>query len=182
RLQEETFLHCHGFIQDSSDILLVELYAIFHGLTLAKNIDIDEFVCYSDSLQCINLIKDPSLPFHAPTVLIQDIKDLISHINVTICHTLREGNYCADFFAKLGASSNNDLLIHAPPPPKRHSGSSPERCVWNLFPSGITLEDQTLSLQSLVDHRFPSELTYEEMIKYKITIMAGSTVVLLVLL
>ncbi|MCH80847.1 replication protein A1-like protein, partial [Trifolium medium] len=45
-------------------------------------------------------------------VLIQDIKDLLSHSNITVCYTLREGNQCADFLAKLGASSDNDLLIH----------------------------------------------------------------------
>ncbi|MCI78157.1 N-hydroxycinnamoyl/benzoyltransferase, partial [Trifolium medium] len=30
--------------------------------------------------------------------------------------TLREGNNCADFLAKLGASSDSDLTIHASPP------------------------------------------------------------------
>jgi len=33
-----------------------------------------------------------------------------------IVHTLREGNQCADFLAKLRASSNDTLLLHQQPP------------------------------------------------------------------
>ncbi|GAU41508.1 hypothetical protein TSUD_302460 [Trifolium subterraneum] len=105
-----------GFIRESSDILLAELYAIYQGLTLAKDLVIDELVCYSDSLLCINLIKGPIVKYHVYAVLIQDIKELISQSNVTLCHTFREGNQCADFLAKLGASSDADLIIHASPP------------------------------------------------------------------
>ncbi|MCI50277.1 glucan 13-beta-glucosidase, partial [Trifolium medium] len=34
----------------------------------------------------------------------------------SLYHTLREGNQCADFFAKLGATSDVDFLTHASPP------------------------------------------------------------------
>ncbi|CAJ2656436.1 unnamed protein product [Trifolium pratense] len=78
--------------------------------------DIDELVCYSDSLHRINLIKGSQVKFHMHAVLIQDIKDLISQSNVSRCHTLREGNQYADFFAKLGASSNADFTNHDCPP------------------------------------------------------------------
>ncbi|CAJ2635885.1 unnamed protein product [Trifolium pratense] len=105
-----------GYIQGSSDILYAELYAIYKGLLLAINMGIDELVCYSDSLHCINLIKGPQVKFHMHAVLIQDIKDLISQSNVSLCHTLREGNQCADFFAKLGASSDADFTNHDCPP------------------------------------------------------------------
>jgi len=47
--------------------------------------------------------------------LIQYINKLISQTNVTICHTLREGNQCVDFMAKLEASSNIDFLLHGSP-------------------------------------------------------------------
>ncbi|GAU40444.1 hypothetical protein TSUD_397630 [Trifolium subterraneum] len=105
-----------GFIRESSDILLAELYAIYQGLTLAKDLAIDELVCYSDSLLCINLIKGPIVKYHVYAVLIQDINELICQSNVTLCHTFREGNQCADFLTKLGASSDADLIIHASPP------------------------------------------------------------------
>ncbi|MCI29329.1 RNA-directed DNA polymerase (Reverse transcriptase), partial [Trifolium medium] len=38
------------FIQGSSDILLAELYTIYKGLLLAKDMSIGELICYSDSL------------------------------------------------------------------------------------------------------------------------------------
>ncbi|MCI32239.1 N-hydroxycinnamoyl/benzoyltransferase [Trifolium medium] len=50
-----------GFIQGSSDILLAELYAIYKGLLLAKDMSIGELVCYSDSLLSVNLIKCPNV-------------------------------------------------------------------------------------------------------------------------
>jgi hypothetical protein len=49
-------------------------------------------------------------------VLIQNIKDIISVKNFSLHHTLREGNQCADFMAKLGASNDDNLTIHANPP------------------------------------------------------------------
>jgi len=36
--------------------------------------------------------------------------------NVVVNYTLREGNQCADFFAKLGASSDVEFLRHESPP------------------------------------------------------------------
>ena len=36
--------------------------------------------------------------------------------NVTVYHTLREGNQCEDFMAKLGASSDTELFYHSSPP------------------------------------------------------------------
>jgi hypothetical protein len=67
-----------SFIHNSSDILLAELYVIFHGLTLAKDMNFETLICYSDSLHCINLINSPNIYFHmhADAVLIQDIKEL----------------------------------------------------------------------------------------------------------
>jgi len=104
-----------GYIHDSSDILYDELYAIYQGLILAKSLNIIELVCYSDSLHCINLLKGPTSKFHVYAVLIQDVKDLIEQNNVIVSHTLRKGNHCADFMAKLGASLDVELLHHASP-------------------------------------------------------------------
>jgi len=95
---------------------LAELQAILMGLQLAKNLNIVDVVCYSDSLQCVNLINRPAVVYHAYATLIQDIKDLIRLSNTPILHTLREGNRCADFLAKLGASVDSALSIHATPP------------------------------------------------------------------
>jgi hypothetical protein len=49
-------------------------------------------------------------------VLIQYIKKLLSRTNIFLYHALRKRNQYADFFAKLGASSDVDFLTHASPP------------------------------------------------------------------
>jgi ribonuclease HI len=90
-----------GYIQNSSDILYVELYAIYKGLLLAKEMGNADFVCYFDSLHCINILNDPPTRFHAYAVLIQDIKELLEQGNVMVNHTLREGNQCAVFLSSL---------------------------------------------------------------------------------
>ncbi|XP_045821683.1 uncharacterized protein LOC123914526 [Trifolium pratense] len=81
-----------GFIHGSSDIMLAKLYVIYHGLILAKDMAIEDLICYSDSLHCINLIKGSISKFHVHAVLIQDINKLLSHNNVSLYHT-RETTY-----------------------------------------------------------------------------------------
>jgi hypothetical protein len=100
--------------------LLAELYAIYKGLLLAKDTSINELVCYSASLHCINLIKGPQVKYHIHAVLIQDKKELLSQTNVSLHHTFRERNQCANFFAKLGASSDVELLTQTFPPEGVH--------------------------------------------------------------
>ncbi|PNX94236.1 ribonuclease H [Trifolium pratense] len=117
-----------SFIHGSSDIMLAKLYVIYHGLILAKDVAIEDFVCYSDSLPCINLIKCSISKFHVHAVLIQDTNKLLSHNNVTLCHTLIEENQCAEFLAKLRASSNVNLVIH----------SSPLTCMFDFLKSDTT--------------------------------------------
>jgi len=83
---------------------------------------------------CINFINGPIERYHIYDVLIQDIKHLLHQINVTVSHTLREGNQCADFMTKFGASSDIDLLLHE---------SLPDGLI-NLFKSDV---DDTLFLR-----------------------------------
>ncbi|GAU40372.1 hypothetical protein TSUD_319840 [Trifolium subterraneum] len=109
-----------GFIQGSLDILYAELYAIYSGILLAINMGINDVVCYSDSPHCINLIKVPHVKYQNHVVLIQDMNELIFQNNVSLCHTLREGNQCVDFFAKFGASLDADFSSHDSPPEGIH--------------------------------------------------------------
>jgi hypothetical protein len=44
--------------------LLVELYAIYKGLLLARDMSIDELVWYSDYLHSVNLIKCHQVTYH----------------------------------------------------------------------------------------------------------------------
>ena len=85
---------------------------MYQGLQLAVNLNFEELVCYSDSLLAFNLINGDTSLFHVYVVLIQDIKDLLNSRNYYIHHSLREGNHCADFMAKLGATTDVDLAVH----------------------------------------------------------------------
>jgi len=105
-----------GFLPTSTDILEAELSAIYFGLTTVKNIGFAPVACYTDSILAIHTIKEASSKFHVNAVLIHAIQELLSQENVTLHHTLCEGNQCADFLAKLGASSDDVLLEHPQPP------------------------------------------------------------------
>lgn len=111
------YLTCFsGFIPSSSDILQAELTAIHTGLSFAINFGFAPLACYTDSLLAITSIKEDCSKFHVYAVLIHEIQQLLSHENVSLHHTLREGNQCADFLAKLGASSDEELVMHSQPP------------------------------------------------------------------
>lgn len=105
-----------GFLPDSQCILLAELTAIHKGLRLALDMGLDDLVCYSDSQLSVNLITGAVSKYHAYAVLVQDIKEIIASRNFTIHHTLREGNQCADYMAKLGASSDTEFFVHSSAP------------------------------------------------------------------
>jgi len=49
-------------------------------------------------------------------VLLQDIKHMLGNRNFTLHHTLKESNQCADFLAKMGASSEDVFTVHPLPP------------------------------------------------------------------
>jgi len=48
--------------------------------------------------------------YHVYAILIQDVKNLIGQSNIIVCHTLREGNQCANYFAKLGTILESELI------------------------------------------------------------------------
>jgi len=62
-------------------------------------------------MRCFKLSK-----FHAYAMLVQDMKDIIAVRNFSIHHTLREGNQCVNYMAKLGATSHIDFYAHSSPP------------------------------------------------------------------
>lgn len=102
--------------ETTSDILFAELTAIHHGLLLPIESGIDEMVCYSYSMLSIKFLNEHASIYHVYTILTQDIKDLFSTSNFSVYHCLREGNQCADFLAKLGATSNEEFSTHDTPP------------------------------------------------------------------
>lgn len=104
-----------SFILTSTDILLAELTIIHQDLNLAIELNVTDLMCYSDSLIVVHFIKNDTPRFHIYVVLIQNIKDLLVDRNISLHHTLREGNQCLDYFAKLGASSDSHMLVHHSP-------------------------------------------------------------------
>jgi hypothetical protein len=66
-----------GFIQGLSDMLLAELYDIYKGLLLAKDMNIDELIYYSDYLHCVKFIKGPQAIYSIHAILVQDISELL---------------------------------------------------------------------------------------------------------
>jgi len=104
-----------GFIPSSSDILHAVLSAIYYGLKMAKDLGLVPVACYSDSILAVNSIKETPSKFHVYAVLIHEIQELLSQENMSLHHTLREGNQCVDFLAKLGATSDVKMLVHPQP-------------------------------------------------------------------
>lgn len=62
--------------------------------------------CYSDSLSVIQLVSTQVNMWHTYAPIIQNIVDLLNqNWNVTLSHSLRNGNTCAVCLAKIGANS-----------------------------------------------------------------------------
>ncbi|KAK2421190.1 hypothetical protein QL285_031846 [Trifolium repens] len=104
----------HGFAGNIgfSNILHAKLMVVYHGLVLAWGLGIKELLCYSNSKTVIKLIYDPVNVWHYYAAIILNIKDLLARDwRIKVVHTLREGNVCPDFLAKLGAL---DLEVFSP--------------------------------------------------------------------
>ncbi|PNX93484.1 ribonuclease H [Trifolium pratense] len=94
--------------------------SIFIVLILAKlcwECGFRKVLCCSDSLLSVNLIKEGVTTHHRFANEIHRIKKLLAKDwEVSLSHTLREGNACADVLAKLGASSHSSLVNISTPP------------------------------------------------------------------
>lgn len=105
----------YGFVNDAH-ILHLELLGIFYGLSFAWERGHRLVECQSDSLDAVNLVLSvpPSTHLYAP--LVWDIKELLGRPwSVDFHHTLREGNACADFLAKMGAQQDEALVFEENP-------------------------------------------------------------------
>jgi ribonuclease HI len=109
----------HGFFGNLgfTNILHAELMAIYKGLLLAWEMNIKDLWCYSDSKTAIKLVMEPVDEWHHYAVILNNIQGILRREwHVTIVHTLREGNACADFLSKHGATSNVVYSSIANPP------------------------------------------------------------------
>jgi ribonuclease HI len=91
--------------------------AVYKGLLLAWELNIKDLWCYSDSKMAIKLVTEPVDEWHHYAAILNNIQGILRREwQVTILHTLREGNACADFLAKHGAASNVVYSSIANPP------------------------------------------------------------------
>jgi ribonuclease HI len=101
----------------TQNILFAEIMAVLHGLQLCWDNGYRKVICFSDSLQSVNLIRDGVSPHHRFANEIQCIRNLLANEwEVVISHTLREGNASADVPAKMGALSTSQLVKISTPP------------------------------------------------------------------
>ncbi|MCH91677.1 ribonuclease H protein [Trifolium medium] len=102
-----------------SNILHAELSAVYHGLILAWGLDIKELWCYSNSKTVIKLLAEPVnawTTMHLSSITLKIYLLKIGGLKLFI-RTLREGNACADYLAKLGTRDLKDYspIITTPP-------------------------------------------------------------------
>jgi ribonuclease HI len=87
-----------------SNILHAELLGVYYGLVMAWEVGCSELWCYSDSKLAIKLISEPVNTWHHYAAILHNIQELLARDwQVHLLHTLREGNACADYLAKMGA-------------------------------------------------------------------------------
>lgn len=89
-----------------------ELWGIRHAGRLTSEIGWLEAIIETNSLEAIHLINNNGIDIsnHLIRALIQDCKTLMGNSLLDITHTLREGNKCVDYMAKLGQVQGEQLL------------------------------------------------------------------------
>lgn len=102
----------------ATDILCLELMAIFRGLVMAWDMGYRVVECQSDSLDAVNLALSPPIARHLYEALLLDIRDMLERPwTMKLGHTLREGNACTDHLTKHGASQEQELVLIEHPLP-----------------------------------------------------------------
>lgn len=92
--------------------LHAELFGIYNGLQIAWQQGFKKIICKSDSQLAIDLILGDVNSFHLYHPLILKIQNFINlQWDLSFNHLYREGNQIADWLAKEGSSSLQDLTI-----------------------------------------------------------------------
>ncbi|KAH0717172.1 hypothetical protein KY285_013203 [Solanum tuberosum] len=87
----------------TTSCLTVELWAIHGGLTLAKNFNMKNVIIDTDSHEALMLMSTRGVvDNHPDRDVIEECRRILSELGISMMHTLREGNSCADHLAKLG--------------------------------------------------------------------------------
>ncbi|KAJ1424746.1 Ribonuclease H domain [Sesbania bispinosa] len=98
------------------DILEAELVAILKGLRICWHYAFRNVLSMMDSSLAVHLIHNKVVNFHRYATLLREIQALLDKDwSVSLKHSLREGNQCADYLAKQGAVSSLPLCHVADP-------------------------------------------------------------------
>nr|KYP38635.1 hypothetical protein KK1_040110 [Cajanus cajan] len=101
----------YGYVGVANN-LRAELTTILKGLELAWQQNFSNIMCVSDSLNVVHLILGPLDPFHRYAVTIAKIREFFHRDwRLSLRHSLREGNQCADFLSKLGPNCGLELVV-----------------------------------------------------------------------
>ncbi|OMP12446.1 hypothetical protein COLO4_01560 [Corchorus olitorius] len=86
------------------------------GLLLAWRQGYKEVECSVDSKLILDWISSADTKYHPCGNLIEDIRALMNRRwRSSLQHTLREGNFCADYLAKLGCKTESEFMVlHSP--------------------------------------------------------------------
>ncbi|WMV48818.1 hypothetical protein MTR67_042203 [Solanum verrucosum] len=88
-----------GIVRDDK----AELWAIYGGLIVAKNFNLKDVIIETDSHEELMLMsKGGVVDNHPDRYVIKECRCILSELGISMMHTLREGNSCADHLAKLG--------------------------------------------------------------------------------
>lgn len=84
---------------------------------MLRSLEHTDILCVSDSLHDINLMKHPSQEYHRYATIVENIRDFVKEDwSVQFVHSLREGNRCANYPAKLGPNSGTCISgVDSPP-------------------------------------------------------------------
>ena len=79
---------------------------------MLRSLEHTDILCVSDSLHDINLMKHPSQEYHRYATIVENIRDFVKEDwSVQFVHSLREGNRCANYPAKLGPNSGTCISL-----------------------------------------------------------------------
>lgn len=91
--------------------LAAELWAIYRGLTIILEKNMQNVVIESDSLMAVNLINEEFEGSHPQSNMIYETRALKSRTGAILNHISRNANECADHLARLGAEQNEHLVL-----------------------------------------------------------------------
>lgn len=97
----------------SSTSLLAELWAIFIGIFIAREANLDPIIVESNCLYVVNLLNNVYLSstHHYSTMINLCRSRLVTFSDFEVKHVLREGNHYVDRLAVFTNHSKTDLIV-----------------------------------------------------------------------